>query len=201
MPYKTKYRSFKTLASNECEGVDYCIECRHGTSEIAIIAIHGGGIEPGTSEIAEATAGELHSFYSFSGLKVSGNFSLHITSRRFDEPTGIDMVGGSDTVISIHGCGDTDSKILLGGRDIVLRDKIGKSLEKFGFQVKNSFRFPGLSPLNICNRCRSGAGVQLEICLGLRRVMFKSLLRADRDKTTEVFQRFVDALKSVIDHT
>ena len=199
MVTKAKYHSFRELAANETENTDYCICCREGTSEIAIMAIHGGGIEPGTTEIADAIAGELHSFYSFSGLKVSENFTLHITSRRFDEPIGLDLARQSKTVISIHGCGDSGLMILMGGRDIDLREKIGKSLVASGFQVKNSFRFPGLSPLNICNRCRSGVGVQLELCLGLRRLMFESLLRSGRENTTELFHRFVRALKMAID--
>ena len=53
------------------------------------MAPHGGGIEPGTTEIAEAVAGHEHTFYSFSGVKARGNSVLHITSSRFDEPEGI----------------------------------------------------------------------------------------------------------------
>jgi phage replication-related protein YjqB (UPF0714/DUF867 family) len=200
MPSKAIYQSFKDLAKAEIEDVDFCVRYHQGISEIAILAIHGGGIEPGTTEIAEATAGDRHSFYSFCGLKKSGNFILHITSKRFDEPQGVAIAGRANTIISIHGCGDSDSMILAGGRNVMLKDKIQKSLEKAGFQVKQSIRFPGLSPLNICNRCRSGAGVQLEICHGLRNRMFKkSLLRSDRDKTTEVFHRFVDTLKTAIE--
>jgi phage replication-related protein YjqB (UPF0714/DUF867 family) len=199
MPGKTKYQSFRELAIAEKEGADYRIRCRQGMSEIAFMAIHGGGIEPGTTEIAEAAAGERHGFYSFSGLKKSGNFVLHITSRRFDEPQGLAIARQANKIISIHGCGDSDSMVLMGGRDILLRNKIRKSLQKAGFPVKNSVRFPGLSPLNICNRCRSGAGVQVEICQGLRSRMFESLLRSDRDKTTEVFHRFVNALKKAIE--
>lgn len=43
-------------------------------------APHGGGIEPGTSEIADAIGGERGSFYTFGGLKSSGTADLHITS-------------------------------------------------------------------------------------------------------------------------
>jgi phage replication-related protein YjqB (UPF0714/DUF867 family) len=199
MPSKTKYQSFKELAIGEIEDIDYRIRYRKGKSNIAIMAIHGGGIEPGTTELAEATAGDRHSFYSFSGLKKSGNFVLHITSNRFDEPQGLAIARQANTILSIHGCGDTDLMILMGGRDIQFREKIQKTLQKAGFQVNQSVRFPGLSPLNICNRCRSGAGVQLEICYGLRSRMFESLLRSDRHKTTPVFHRFVDALKLAVD--
>lgn len=51
-----KYRSYDNLCRNEVEDRDFRIRFRHGTSGIAIVAPHGGGIEPGTTEIAEAIA-------------------------------------------------------------------------------------------------------------------------------------------------
>lgn len=120
-----KYRSFEELAANETDGVDYRIRERYGLSGIAVIAIHGGGIEPGTTEIAEAVAGERHAFYTFSGLKPSGNACLHITSRHFNEPRGLRLVQHARTVVSIHGCGDTEPVVLLGGRFVRLGQRIG----------------------------------------------------------------------------
>jgi len=199
MKNRKKYRSYRELAAFEVEGVDFRIRRRRGSSELAIMAIHGGGIEPGTTEIADAVAGDRHSFYSFSGLKKSENFVLHITSRRFDEPIGLAVAGEATFILSIHGCGDSNLMILLGGRNEALKEKIRNSLEKDGFQVKNSVRFPGLSPMNICNRCLSGAGVQMEICHGLRSRMFYSLLRSERHNTTEVFNRFVTAVKKALE--
>jgi phage replication-related protein YjqB (UPF0714/DUF867 family) len=70
----------------------------------ALIAPHGGGIEPGTSEVADAIAATDFSFYAFEGIKADGNRrDLHITSRRFDEPRCVDLVKASPQVISIHG--------------------------------------------------------------------------------------------------
>ncbi|MFO8083844.1 MAG: poly-gamma-glutamate hydrolase family protein [Desulfobacterales bacterium] len=198
MADKAKYQSFKMLAEKEAENVDYRIRWRQGTSEIAIMAIHGGGIEPGTTEIAEAIAGGHHSFYTFSGLKTSGNAVLHITSRRFDEPTGLSMAKNAATIITIHGCLEKGRFIYIGGRSTALKNKIATSLKQAGYQIDKSSRFPGLSPTNICNRCRYKAGVQLEIAYGLRIQMFKSLKRHQRDKTNEIFHRFVDAVKEII---
>ena len=82
----TPYRSFRELARREPKEGAYLIEYRRGASGIAVMAIHGGGIEPGTTEIAEAVAGRDHSFYSFTGIKPEGNWRLHISSRLFDEP-------------------------------------------------------------------------------------------------------------------
>jgi phage replication-related protein YjqB (UPF0714/DUF867 family) len=69
----TPYASYCALQVNETLGVDYRIRVRRGCSGIAVMAIHGGGIEPGTTEIAEAVAGDRHTFYTFSGLKPEGN--------------------------------------------------------------------------------------------------------------------------------
>jgi phage replication-related protein YjqB (UPF0714/DUF867 family) len=56
-------------------------------SRIAIIAPHGGGIEPGSSTIARAIAGEDINMYLFEGIKVAkGNAIVHIASHHFDEP-------------------------------------------------------------------------------------------------------------------
>lgn len=196
----TKYRSFKELAVRETEGRDYRIRERCGLSGIAVIAIHGGGIEPGTTEIAEAVAGERHAFYTFSGLKASGNACLHITSRHFNEPRGLRLVQRAGTVLSIHGCGDTEPIVLLGGRFTRLGQRIKQSLEDAGFTVRRSVRFPGLSPHNICNRCGLRMGVQLEISAGLRTRMFENLSRAQRKKPSPLLSRFVLAIQAALDH-
>ena len=79
------YWSFTELAKNEREQ-DYKVFSRPRGSEVIIIAPHGGGIEPGTSEIAEAIAGDNFSLYCFEGLKANCNKILHIKSINFDEP-------------------------------------------------------------------------------------------------------------------
>ena len=192
---RQKYQSFEDLAAAETEGVDFHIRKRSGRSGIAVIAIHGGGIEPGTTEIAEAVAGDRHAFYTFSGLKQFRNFDLHITSRRFDEPRGEDLVKRSTTVLSIHGCGDTVPMIYIGGQNTELRRRIQTALEDAGFRVRKAVRFPGLSPMNICNRCLTGEGVQLEFCAGLRRMLFENMARPVRKNPTPLFNRLVEALR------
>jgi len=195
-----KYRSFEELAANETDGIDFRIREREGLSGIALIAIHGGGIEPGTTEIAEAVAGDRHAFYTFSGLKPTGNASLHMTSRHFNEPRCLCLVQRTYTVVSIHGCGDAEPVVFLGGRFDRLGQRIKKSIEYAGFTVRRSVRFPGLSPLNICNRCRLRMGVQLEISAGLRSRMFENLSRLQRKKPSVLFSRFVSAMQAALDH-
>ena len=44
-----KYKDFADLAAHEGEGADYQVRSEVRRSATAIIAPHGGGIEPGTS--------------------------------------------------------------------------------------------------------------------------------------------------------
>ncbi|HYA39676.1 MAG TPA: poly-gamma-glutamate hydrolase family protein [Syntrophobacteraceae bacterium] len=169
-----KYSCFEHLSANESRGADYEIVRRLGISEIAVIGIHGGGIEPGTSEIAEAVAGPDHSFYTLKGLKEEANKDLHITSTKFDEPEAREIVRRSKTVISIHGCSEAEEIVFLGGLDTALSRCIEEKLKQAGFKTSltkkdGKFRrLRGRNKRNICNRCGRGMGVQLEISKGLR---------------------------------
>jgi phage replication-related protein YjqB (UPF0714/DUF867 family) len=82
-----KYESYEELRQNEQEH-HFQIHHQEGSSGVAVMAPHGGGIEPGTTEIARGVAGTDHTFYAFEGLKPGGNQDLHITSTNFDEPVG-----------------------------------------------------------------------------------------------------------------
>jgi len=86
------YHHFEHLREIEKEGVDYRIRWRVQDSGIAILSIHGGDIEPGTSEIADAIAASDYTFYAFAGTKRAGNLALHITSTVFNEPIGLEIV-------------------------------------------------------------------------------------------------------------
>jgi phage replication-related protein YjqB (UPF0714/DUF867 family) len=194
-----KYRSFNHLAANETEGVDYQIRYRIGSSKYAIVAIHGGSIEPGTTEIADAVAGSRHSFYTFSGIKKSGNANLHITSHLFDEPKVSELVKGVSIVLSIHGCWESDSIVFIGGRHNQLSRQLSTALEKTGFKVEKSKRYPGVSPYNICNRGHLAKGVQIEISAGLRRLFFGDLQSALLQISSPILQRFIKTIVTVID--
>jgi phage replication-related protein YjqB (UPF0714/DUF867 family) len=193
-----KYSSYENLSKIEIADRGYRIRTRHGNSGILLMAFHGGGIEPGTTEIAEAIAGNRHSFYTFSGIKPEGNADLHITSRNFDEPQGIHMAQTSYAVVTIHGCRETEKITFMGGRDKALVQKIMLALIKAGFNAKTSRRFPGINARNICNRCHRGKGAQLEISTGLRRDMFEEIIRIHRKKTTPVFHCFVRAVQAAL---
>ncbi len=102
-----------------------------------VMAIHGGGIEQGTSEIALATAGYhpatlatpvdgygLHDFWLFEGLLPKKNGKLHVTASNYDEPIATELAQNARRCISLHGCRDEQAKgkIQIGGLDLELKD-------------------------------------------------------------------------------
>ncbi|SHI35359.1 poly-gamma-glutamate hydrolase family protein [Wenxinia saemankumensis] len=165
-----RYGRFADLEAASRSGVDYRIRVEDRGSPVVVIAPHGGTIEPGTARIAGALAGADVSFYAFEALEPGAHGDFHITSHRFDEPRALDLVGRSRFALAIHGRKDdgTDT-VWLGGRAAELRDAIGDALRRAGFAAEPGTRLPGLHETNICNRTRSGAGVQMELPMSLRR--------------------------------
>jgi phage replication-related protein YjqB (UPF0714/DUF867 family) len=196
------YLYFAELERSERAGIDYGIRLRRAKPEFAIVAPHGGGIEPGTSEIADAIAGEQWSFYTLEGLKSSGNAVLHITSTRFDEPMCLTLVGRSSVVLTVHGeeSGGPDGVVFIGGRDTALGASVRNELTEDGFLVREHEdpNLQGTDPKNICNRGTSGAGVQLELSRSVRESMFESLTKKGRERPTERFDVFVKAVRRVL---
>ena len=167
------FRSFDDLARLHTEGVDYAIHVRESRETgVAVIAPHGGRIEGGTSAAARHIAGDDHGLYLFEGLRVQNdNFDrLHLTSHCFDEPRCLALISGCDTVIAVHGYAAPGPDVLLGGRDLRLREALARSLAARGLEVATEgHAYPGTDPRNVCNRGRSGQGVQLELSAKLRR--------------------------------
>lgn len=166
---KDKYASFKALEAAEKKGEDYAIDSRHvGGSPVAIIAPHGGNIEPLTDSIANHIAGHDFSFYAFRGLKRGS--PLHITSSLFDEPLCVDLVTVHERAVSIHGWGESGERVCIGGRDKQLIAALKANLAAARIKVEDAADgLGGADPQNIVNRCRSARGVQLELTMALRK--------------------------------
>lgn len=198
-----KYRNFAALARQERSGIDYDVLVRRARPEFAVVAPHGGGIEAGTSEIADAIATSDLSFYTFEGLKPSGNTDLHITSTRFDEPMCLTLIASSSVVLTLHGEHSTEDgeAVFVGGLDADLRTEIGDQLRGQGFDVRKhrSRKLQGLEPNNLCNRGTTGAGVQLELSRSIRKTLFESLTKSGRTHPTERFDVFVAAVRKALD--
>ena len=194
------YGSYEELRQIEQEDQDFKICCQERSSGVAIMAPHGGGIEPGTSEIAKEVAKPEHTFYAFEGLKPRGNRVLHLTSTNFDEPIGLGIAQKAQQVVTIHGCATKEEIVHLGGLDSDLKNKIQTCLSNEGFRVGESqiLAAQGASRDNICNRSKNGRGVQIEVSSGLRRCMFESLSRKGRTKPNDTYYKFAKALKQAI---
>ncbi|MBW1958233.1 MAG: poly-gamma-glutamate hydrolase family protein [Deltaproteobacteria bacterium] len=197
---KDTYKDFKSLSAVEKEGKDFRIWSNNIKSRIAIVAPHGGGIEPGTSEIAKSIAGDDFACYSFEGIKSRENKKyLHLTSTNFDEPEGVKICNRSDIVLAVHGAEKNDDFVYVGGRNQGLKNRIIQKLKNDGFNAtEDTTHHSGRNAENICNRCKSMGGLQLEISKGLRKKMLKELNRNDQKSTTQVFDKFVQSIRSVL---
>ena len=182
------YKSFEELSDQETEGQDYAIRTCLRNGAVLVMALHGGKIEPGTAEIAEAIAGDDHSFYTFEGIKADGNGVLHVQSHLFDEPRAIEAAKEAEIVVTVHGHADReDGFVMIGGLNAFLKSRIERELRSSGIETWEPTQgLKAIDPMNICNRGRSGKGVQLEISRKLR-----DSFRADEDR----LRAFADTIR------
>lgn len=195
------YADIDELMAFEREGRDYRVYVRQGNGTMAVVAPHGGRIEPGTMAIADAIAGREHRFYGFEGIRPRQNAWLHITASRFQEHRLEALVRTSRAVLTVHGCRGVEPVVFVGGRDGELGQRLIAALTSSGFDARNN-DLPGLRgnhPKNICNRGWSGMGVQLEITEGLHRRMLGSLARDGVRRKTALFHRFVTTVRRSIE--
>lgn len=201
------YADYADLAAHETEGVDYRIsERRPAGATVAQIAIHGGAIEPGTTQLADyAASARGDGYYSFEGIKPSGNGDLHLTSTHFDEPRALDLVAGSSRTVSWHGAAGSTAQTYVGGRDTTLKTRVAARLRAAGFTVATGTP-PELnadSPDNITNKNSRGAGLQLELTKAQRERLFTDgrLDRAwieDPAHRTTAFYAYGDAVNRAL---
>lgn len=172
---------------------------RLANSPFAVVAPHGGRIERGTLPIAEAIAGNEHTYYCFEGIKPRRNYSLHITSDQFDEPRALAAVERVRTVVTIHGAGGSERVVYLGGLDSALRALLISALDASGFAAAEdpSPTRQGTGKTNICNRGRSGRGVQIELPVGLRKQIFSEIAFGLWHPNAG-FERFVAGVREVL---
>ncbi|MEB6242547.1 poly-gamma-glutamate hydrolase family protein [Staphylococcus gallinarum] len=196
------YKDFAALKADTKAHKDWEINTKTtNNKDILITAIHGGGIEPGTSELAKIISKKGdYNLYSFEGLLPSNNKKLHITSTNFDDPKLTEMVYKSNEAISIHGIEEDNKAVYIGGKDKKMAKSITKYLEKEGFNVKKSPRYVnGDSEHNIINKNDSGSGVQIEISTKYRKQFFEDdkLNRSTRENTSHYRQNIYDFAEAV----
>lgn len=172
-----RYSTFSALLSHETAGRDYRIEARHVTNSALVMAPHGGRIEPGTSEIARSVAQDDKSLYLFEGVRVGlRHHELHVTSHLYDEPLALEIAARTNRLVAFHGRADRDDAetIWIGGLDTDLSELILDHIVQADFVGRlQKGELAGTHPNNICNRARSGRGVQLELPRTLRNRLMK----------------------------
>jgi phage replication-related protein YjqB (UPF0714/DUF867 family) len=195
-----RYLNFNQLLASEKKNVDFRRRVKQRNSGWLILAPHGGGIEPGTSELAVAIARFNHSLYMFEGIKMSDNKTLHITSTQFDDPQLLKLLNSSNRTIAIHGCSGNEQIAYVGGLQDDMRDKIIARLSENGIKatISSNPSLQGRDINNICNRNSTGKGMQIELTDGLRSTMFVSLTRAGKKIRTKLFKNFVSIIRAVI---
>lgn len=182
MPSQKKSFYFADIIRHEREGKDFSVSVVERHSPTVIVAPHGGWIEPGTSELAHALAGEAFSFYAFEGTKPANNYrALHLPSTRFDEPRCIQLLKRSLLVLTVHGCDIPGQIVWVGGRHKLLRARIVEAMKRMAIRTEEGARGKGgMHKKNICNRGILEKGVQMEISSDLRqRFVGEPLLLAD----------------------
>ena len=178
-----------------------------------VMAIHGGGIETGTSELALATAGfnpatlmpsadglGLHDFWLFEGLLPKENGRLHVTASNYNDPIATELVQNARRCISLHGCTDRQAhgRIQLGGLDFELRDIVLEELTAahIDAEITHDRVLDGSLPDNIANKTLIGGCAQLEMGTSFRGSLFGVNTRPRRKHTTnDRFNRLVAALR------
>jgi len=202
---RVKYSSYAQMARSEKRDIDFKVVYRHGSKSFLIAAPHGGGIEPGSSELADAIAGDTYGFYSFYGLKKDPS-ALYLPSTGFDEPELMRVTKNYSATISVHVIEGSDSLIYIGGSNRQLADAIAGALGAKGYLVKVPPTFSSaFSSSNFINRSVPG-GVQIEITSALVGGMFRGpvsseRIRTDKTRRTAEFSRFVDAVRLVLDRS
>ena len=174
------------LARKYVPGRDFRIE--FGDSNLdrsLLIAPHGGGIEPGTSEIMRAVADiGGWAWYEFAGFLRQGNKeALHLASTDFNEPTLLDLLPRTAFVLAFHGASESHEPVVYAGGkwelgrqaavqsiNAVFGDHGIRALDATGNDTPA--HLSGLEDSNITNRGRLAKGVQLEFSRGARNLLF-----------------------------
>jgi phage replication-related protein YjqB (UPF0714/DUF867 family) len=190
-----------SLGKRPREGRDYAIDLLRGTSDVAIMAPHGGGIEPGTDSIAKAIAGQNHSYYAFKGIRPRGNRRLHRTSHRFDEPQATALLKSVQTVVTLHGCREKTAVLFVGGLDTALGERIAATLSRHPFDAHTvtAGALRGIHPENLCNRGRRRCGVQLEMSFGLRQQLLGDRFMA-HPAASDLFRPFIFLVRQALNN-
>jgi phage replication-related protein YjqB (UPF0714/DUF867 family) len=222
-------------APDLAEGVDYARRYRRherlddtlartdDVPKTTILAPHGGGIEPGTSELCLAVAGYhpanlpqippagvTYDYWMLEGVRDRDNAELHVRSTGCDDGVAVSLCAGSLNALALHGfqpgppdMSEDDQVVLVGGGNAILQGYLLEGLRKAEFDARDASQhgeLDGDATCNIVNRTLLGMGAQLELSTSLRDAMFTQHTRPRRKHTTtQRFWTFVAACRDALD--
>ncbi len=150
---------------------DYSTSVTERSGDVVVVSIHGGLIEPLSSEVADTMASKYGwSRYDFDAHgtstclgKLSNFDKLHITATGFDDPQAVNLVSRYKKAVAIHGYDDSRGNkkgtICVGGAN-------STQIQAFISAVnQNKSRFTGYS-LNAVNAASGKVGAGAD-CTGL----------------------------------
>jgi phage replication-related protein YjqB (UPF0714/DUF867 family) len=220
---------------NLAEGVDYARRHRRherfddtlartdDMPKTTILAPHGGGIEPGTSELCLAVAGYhpanlpqippagvTYDYWMLEGVRERDNAELHVTAVGCDDGVAVSLCAGSLNALALHGfqpgppdMSEDDQVVLVGGGNTILKDYLLEGLRRAKFDARDADlhgELNGDATCNIVNRTLLGMGAQLELSTPLRDAMFAEHSRSRRKHTTtQLFWTFVAVCRDALD--
>jgi phage replication-related protein YjqB (UPF0714/DUF867 family) len=235
------YNSDLYADPNLAEGVDYARRHRRherfddtlartdGLPKTTILVPHGGGIEPGTSELCLAVAGYhpanlpqvppagvTYDYWMFEGVRELGNAALHVRSTGCDDRVAVALCAGSLNALSLHGFDpapefpEDEQIVLVGGGNAALMELLLAGLRDANIKrlaAGAGGELDGDDPCNIVNRTlpvgdppRPLRGAQLELSTPLREAMFTEHSRPRRKHTTtQLFWTFVAMCRDALD--
>jgi phage replication-related protein YjqB (UPF0714/DUF867 family) len=190
--YWGRFGGITDLERSTKRGKDYEIQSWYRPEKPLVFAIHGGNIESGTGELAQAIAAQGWSLYHFKGItapdydhKIKQSGFMHLTSHKFNAPLALEMAQKSKDCLSLHGFSALKHKVdfCVGGANKNLRLKLTQTLRKNFPKYKSCELccppYLGRHPKNIVNRCAS-LGVQVEMSPRVRGRILKSELFTQR---------------------
>jgi phage replication-related protein YjqB (UPF0714/DUF867 family) len=159
------------------------IEESRPRSRFGFLAIHGGGLEQMTDEIAERAADAADA--SLYVVRHPDRYPHHLPSARYHPNESAHLAGfldRVDVVVSVHGYGriGRSAQILAGGRNRDLAVHLARHVDLPGYQLVTDLdaippELRGMHPDNPVNRA-SGGGVQLELSPRVRGISPRSRL-------------------------
>jgi phage replication-related protein YjqB (UPF0714/DUF867 family) len=196
------YEDYTELVLKALKDRDYRLNLTDREADVTVTAIHGGGIEPLTSELAAAIAGEEHNLYDFRGIRPQGNEELRIPAHRFDEMHLRQLLRRSRLALSVLGVEGAEALVHLGGRNRRLVRILRQRLTEAGFVVRGPLG-PGAAhgPTRFVNWPAEG-GVQMELTRALRQKMvdgpLADFLWEDARRWNDLFCAFIVTVRGAL---